>query len=168
MGLKQKITKTIAMVSENLIIGDDILSVLKRDHRKVTELFAEIEDTTDKDLRNDLFMTLKTELTIHSVTEEKLFYSRLKKEAKEKISHSFDEHDEIRSYLEMLTGLNLDPGTNQWMVVLKNLKNTVNHHVLEEESQIFQKARTILSEEELLEIGRKFTKEKMAALKKQA
>jgi hypothetical protein len=37
MGLKQKITKTVASVSESLITGEDILSVLKRVHRKVTE-----------------------------------------------------------------------------------------------------------------------------------
>jgi hypothetical protein len=59
MGLKEKLTKTIAVVSENLIMGEDILSVLKRDHRKVTELFAEIEDTSDGELRKELFNTLK-------------------------------------------------------------------------------------------------------------
>jgi hemerythrin superfamily protein len=166
MGLKEKLTKTIAVVSENLIMGEDILSVLKRDHRKVTELFAEIEDTSDGELRKELFNTLKTELSIHAVTEEKLFYSRLKKDAKEKISHAFDEHDEIRNYLEMLSDLNLAPDTNQWLVILKNLKNTVNHHVLEEETKIFQKAKTILSEEELLEIGLKFTEKKNEALKR--
>jgi hemerythrin-like domain-containing protein len=68
----------------------------------------------------------------------------------------------------MLTDLNLKPETNQWLVVLKNLKNTVNHHVMEEESEVFEKAKTTMSEEELLEIGREFTKEKMAALKSHA
>jgi hypothetical protein len=66
----------------------------------------------------------------------------------------------------MLSDLNLAPDTNQWLVILKNLKNTVNHHVLEEETKIFQKAKTILSEEELLEIGLKFTEKKNEALKR--
>jgi hypothetical protein len=168
MGLKQKITKTVASVSENLITGDDILSVLKRDHRKVTELFAEIEDTenTDVQLRTDLFTRLKTDLTIHSETEERLFYSplRQKAETSDLINHSFEEHNEIRHYLNLVSSLN--PVNPEWMVNLKNLKNTVNHHVKEEEGKLFGKAKKVFTEEQLLDIGMKFTQEKMSALNK--
>jgi hypothetical protein len=168
MGLKQKLTKAVASVSENLITGEDILSVLKRDHRKVTELFAEIEATSEKELqlRKDLFLRLKTELTIHSETEEKLFYSKLQVdlEISEDVDHAFEEHNEIRGYLDQLSSLN--PANNEWLVQLKNLKNTVNHHVMEEEGKMFQEAKTVLSEEQLLELGKTFTNEKMSAFKK--
>jgi hypothetical protein len=168
MGIKQKITKFVATLSENMITGSDIFSVIKRDHRKVTELFAEIEDLEDSDieLKMDIFTRLKTELILHSTIEEQLFYSRLglKGDFKEHLSDAFKEHDKIRTFLDILSSQN--PGKEEWLINLKNLKNTVNNHIKEEESKIFDHARVVLNEEELLKIGEAFTAEKINALKK--
>lgn len=165
MGIINKITEKVAVLQENLITGSDIFAVLKRDHRKVTELFARIQDTSDNELtlRKQLFNELKVELQIHSLIEENLFYSHLRNYYKTKniITDSYQEHAEIRSYLEKLSYLNID--THEWMNNLKVLKSIIVHHVQEEEGDLFPLSKEVFSDEELEQIGQSFMIEKQNA-----
>jgi hemerythrin superfamily protein len=133
----------------------NIFEVLKRDHKTVSHLFKDIEWTTNKQVqvREQLFSDLKIELTIHSELEEKIFYSELREHPQtlELVSEAFDEHTRVKDLLEELAVMSKDG--DEWMSRIIELKKNVDHHVLEEESEMFSWARQVLSQEQIEEMG---------------
>jgi hypothetical protein len=111
----------------------DVYKLLHEDHLKVKSLFRELEDTTERAVktREHLFANLKTELTLHAEAEERFFYPRL-----EPVKTLLTEHDSD------------DKGTEQWAAKLTVLKENVEHHVKEEEEELFKKAKKVLSSED--------------------
>jgi iron-sulfur cluster repair protein YtfE (RIC family) len=115
--------------------------------------------------RQGLFETIKLELTLHADTEEQTFYKAIEdatrsKQVEEKIEHANHEHDEIREYLEKLS---TTPVTDElWLETFGEFKHSVTHHVEEEESEIFEKAKKYLSSQEAKDLAKE-----MDALKKQ-
>ena len=138
--------------------------LLKEDHQKVSGLFQQIEPTTERaeKTRTELFARLREELDIHAKVEEAVFYPAIKQaaETREIVLEGFEEHHVIKMLLGELGSVPVD--TEQWTAKLKVLKENVEHHVEEEEGEMFQKARQVLSEEEINRLG-----EQMEELKKQ-
>lgn len=128
----------------------DVYKLLKADHLKVKAIFKELEATTARGVktRETLFEKLKTELTLHSEAEEVCFYPRLvePKETHEITLESLEEHKVVKS---LLAELESDPkGTEEWAAKLKVLQENVEHHVEEEEGELFKLAGSILSKED--------------------
>jgi len=128
----------------------DIYKLLRDDHSKVKSLFKELEDTTERAVktREHLFATLKMELTVHSEAEEKFLYPRLTEaeETREITLEGIEEHNVVK---KLLIELDEDPkGTEEWAAKLKVLQENVEHHVKEEEGEMFKKAKKVLSDEE--------------------
>ena len=128
--------------------------LLKEDHQKVSGLFQQIEPTTERaeKTRTELFARLREELDIHAKVEEAVFYPAIKQaaETREIVLEGFEEHHVIKMLLGELGSVPVD--TEQWTAKLKVLKENVEHHV-EEEEEMFQKARQVLSEEEINRLG---------------
>jgi hemerythrin superfamily protein len=140
----------------------NIYSYLKKDHRKVSDLMEQVIASRSPEKRETLFEQIKQELDLHSKTEEATFYATLENidEAQEKIDHAEEEHDEIKMYLKKLSSMSAK--SEKWLEVFGEFKHCVEHHVKEEEGEIFDKARKLLSEEEAVRLA-----EQMDAMKQE-
>lgn len=143
------------MPSKKLSSKEDPIALLKQDHKKVSALFKKLlakkEPTTSE--REQLFKELNTELTVHAEIEEKLFYPALKnaKQTHDIVLESYEEHHLVKFTLHELEH---DPkNTEEWKVKLIVLKEGIEHHVGEEEGDMFIKAERILDTEEKLKLG---------------
>jgi hemerythrin superfamily protein len=129
--------------------------LLKEDHQKVSGLFQQIEPTTERaeKTRTELFEQLKQNLDVHARIEEAIFYPSIKKaaETREVVLEGFEEHHVIKMLLKELEAIPVD--TEQWTAKLKVLQENVEHHVEEEEGEMFQKARDVLTEEQINQLG---------------
>ncbi len=141
----------------------DALTLLKDDHDKVKKLLADGEETTQRaeKTRAEVFAKIKEEMLIHERIEEEIFYPALKQhpKAKEIVLEGFEEHhvvDEIMGELEAT-----DVTDEQWGAKFKVMKENIEHHIEEEEGEMFDAARKVFSTDELAELGGR-----MAELKK--
>ncbi len=136
--------------------------LLKEDHKKVSGIFQQLEPTTERaeKTREELFGKLKQELEIHAQVEETIFYPAIKQahETREITLEGFEEHHVVKMLLKELEDMPVD--TEQWAAKLKVLQENVEHHVEEEEEEMFQKARQVLSEEEINTLGARMEEEK--------
>jgi hypothetical protein len=126
----------------------DIYNYLKKDHRKVSDLMEQVLAVRSAERREDLIDQIKEELTLHAETEQATFYAALEKEeeTEEKIEDAEDDHEEIKQFLAKLSSMSAE--SPKWMELFGELKHAVEHHVKDEETRIFEKARMILSDNE--------------------
>lgn len=140
----------------------DVFELLETDHEKVRGLFNQLVETSDSAVksRESLFKQLATELALHTKAEETIVYPRLKEvdELRDRVDEGIEEHQEAEQLLEELASLSKDD--KQWVAKLKELKQAVEHHVQEEESELFPEARELIAEDELLELGNTVAQEK--------
>ncbi|MBA2253848.1 MAG: hemerythrin domain-containing protein [Chloroflexi bacterium] len=141
------------------------IQLLTEDHRKVKKLLDELESTTERGVktRTELFATIKTELTVHEIIEEEIFYPALKQhpKAKDIVLEAYEEHHVVDTLMGELSALPVDDET--WGAKAKVMKENIEHHVEEEEGEMFPKARQVFDDAELRQLG-----EVMAARKEQA
>jgi hemerythrin-like domain-containing protein len=131
------------------------LTLLKDDHDKVKKMLADGEETTERaeKTRAEIFAKLKEEMLIHERIEEEIFYPALKEhpKAKDVVLEGFEEHhvvDEIMGELEAT-----DVTDEQWAAKFKVMKENIEHHIEEEEGEMFDAARQVFSREELEDLG---------------
>jgi hemerythrin superfamily protein len=133
----------------------DLYGLLHQDHEKVKSLFEALEKTTERAgrKREELFAKLNAELTLHSQAEEKCLYPRLKdeKETREITLEALEEHKVVKKLLKELDAMEKD--SEEWAAKLKVLMENVEHHVEEEEKELFKQAKAVLSSEEAEEIA---------------
>jgi hypothetical protein len=143
----------------------DAITLLKADHDVVKSLLAELESTTERGVktRTELFARIKDELTVHEIIEEEIFYPELKAhpKAEDIVLEGFEEHHVVDLLLGELSDLAVDDET--WGAKAKVMKENVEHHIEEEEGEMFPKARSVFDKAELTELG-----ERMAARKETA
>jgi hemerythrin superfamily protein len=143
-------------------IGADIYALLKDEHQSISSLLQQLIQmaTTDTTECNARFAELKHSLTRHSEAEDAIFYSELMQhdQTRDLIQNGKQEHQRIESLLQELG--RMDPNDPQWCAKLQTLKTCVEHHVHEEEGQVFARARTILPADLAEDLGRKFEQAK--------
>ena len=129
--------------------------LLKEDHKKVSGIFQQLEPTTERaeKTRTELFAKLNEELSIHAQVEEQIFYPAIKQaaETREIVLEGFEEHHVVKMLLKELESMPVD--TEQWAAKLKVLQENVEHHVEEEEGEMFPKSQDVLSEDEINRLG---------------
>jgi hemerythrin superfamily protein len=119
----------------------DALELLKQDHQAVKDLFGQLDDTEDTKQRKRLFDQIDTQLNIHAHIEETVFYPEIQKidQLKDMVEEALEEHQEVKTLLEEIEGL--DPEAEQFSASLEELMENVEHHVAEEEDEMFPKVR---------------------------
>jgi hemerythrin-like domain-containing protein len=130
-------------------------NLLKSDHEKVAGILASIEETTERAAkgRDELFARLKAELDVHAKIEEEIFYPVLE-EAEDTRDITLEAYEEHRLVKQLLTELESEPkDTEEWTAKFTVLKENIEHHVEEEEGEMFKKAQNVLSEEEIETLG---------------
>ena len=124
----------------------DVFDLLKMDHANVKKLFHELEETTPRAAkkREELFLKIRNELEMHSEAEERLFYPRFKSqdETRELILEAYEEHKVVKRLLGELAAQ--EKTSEEWGAKAKVLRETVEHHVKEEEGELFKKCKRLL------------------------
>ena len=140
------------------------IELLKEDHQEAMDLMEQLEEITgDFDEESEegiisnepvqLFSQLKTALTLHTQLEEAIFYPTMKQfdETRDMISGALEEHQEVDQILnEMST---MSPGDEDFQDKLEELRDSVEHHIDEEENELFPKAEELCGEERLNQMG---------------
>jgi hemerythrin-like domain-containing protein len=143
-------------------MAHEFLETLEKEHVEVQEILEKLKKTSGKAVKTkeDLFMKLKQELIPHMKGEEKHFYPLLlkKKEGKEIGLEALEEHHVAEMILKELDSLSKSDET--WNAKISVFSEIVKHHIEEEEEEVFEKAKDLLSEDELSEIMSSFTSEK--------
>ena len=129
--------------------------LLKEDHARVSAIFEKLEPTTEHALktREELFTKLKNELEVHTQIEEQIFYPVLKEEEETRdiTLEGIEEHKVVKTLLQEMEAMPVD--SEEWTAKLTVLKENVEHHVEEEEGEMFPKARKALPKEKIEEMG---------------
>jgi hemerythrin-like domain-containing protein len=143
------------------------LTLLEDDHRKMRRLLDELETTTERGVktREELYSTIKGELTVHEIIEEEIFYPALKEhpKAKDIVLEGYEEHHVVDVVMAELEGLPVDD--ESWGAKAKVMKENVEHHMEEEEGEMFKQARSVFDREELDELGERMATRKAEAQK---
>jgi hemerythrin superfamily protein len=140
----------------------NIFDILKEDHKKVAGIFEKLEPTTERAVktREDLFARLKTELDVHAIVEENVLYPALEQidETRDMALEGVEEHSIVKRLLAELDDMAKD--SEQWTAKLTVLKENVEHHVEEEETEMFKKAKSVMNKELIEELTRRVSAEK--------
>ncbi|HEY8439084.1 MAG TPA: hemerythrin domain-containing protein [Candidatus Limnocylindrales bacterium] len=143
----------------------DAIAMLKADHDKVKELLSRLESTTERGVktREELFATIKGELAVHETIEEEIFYPALKEhpKAKELVLEGYEEHHVVDTVMAELEGLDVSDET--WGAKAQVMKENVEHHIEEEEGEMFKQARQVFDRQELEDLGTRMADRKVAA-----
>jgi len=139
-----------------------IFDVLKQDHEKVRYLFDKAGKSSRKEIATlqKLFAQIEEELQIHMEGEERFFYSALEQndEMREKVLEGFEEHQVAKTMIGTFQALAVDD--ERWAAKMKVLNEIVEHHMQEEEREIFKMARKSLDKNQQLEMAVNFQKSK--------
>ncbi|MFS0516801.1 hemerythrin domain-containing protein [Nostoc sp. UIC 10607] len=137
----------------------DILSLIEAEHRQVEKLFAEAEKAKGAKLVEQ-FNQIYIALSLHARTEELVFYPALREyeETEQYVEEAEEEHEEVSVILEEIKALK--PTDSEFKEKMSELKETLAHHIEEEESEIFNAVRECMDEQELIELGQEFQEAK--------
>jgi hemerythrin-like domain-containing protein len=131
-----------------------IIEMLKQDHQEASSMMDQIESAGEGDASvMQTFNQLKQALMMHMQIEEQIFYPALQSndQTEDQIGESFEEHQEVKDMLAEMSGL--AAGNEEFMGMMADLREAVEHHVEEEENELFPKARKVLGDSRLQEMG---------------
>ena len=133
----------------------DALSLLKEDHDKVKKMLDELESTTERGVktREELFTKVRQELEVHETIEEQIFYPALKNHPKtrEITLEAYEEHHVVDTVMAEIQELAYDDET--WGAKFTVMKENVEHHIEEEEGEMFKQAKQVFDKDELTQLG---------------
>ena len=137
----------------------DAFNLLKADHRKVEKLFSQLESASGQ-AKMRVFEQIKTELELHTHIEESIFYPALEKpkQTHDLTLEAYEEHDVVKKLLREMS--KAKSANEEWEAQAKVLQENVEHHVEEEENELFPKAEAALSEEQIEALGEQMETEK--------
>jgi hemerythrin superfamily protein len=134
----------------------DIFQCLQDDHRKVMDILDQIEATTDSNQRSQGVRMLMSALLPHAAGEETLVYPILRDEAGDAAlaEHAMTEHHQARMLLNQIAMMDCqDAGL---MPKVQELRQCLKDHIEEEEGEVFNELRGVLSDKHATEIARQF------------
>lgn len=142
----------------------DVVDILTTDHREMIDLIDMIEKTDDPQERRALADAVTAEVMRHSVAEE-LFvypvYERAVTDGADEVEHDKEEHQELEETLKKLEGI--EAKGPQFMRLVRELREQLDHHADDEESDQFPKLRANVAADELQDLGRKVEAAKKVA-----
>jgi hemerythrin-like domain-containing protein len=144
----------------------DCFELLKQDHDEVTQLLKQCKEAgADNKKGKEAFKKLARSLAVHAKVEEILFYPKFQdeEELSSLIEEAYEEHHAVEEMLQEMA--QMSPGDEEWESKLKELKQNIEHHVKEEEGELFPKASKLLSKEEVADLGEAIEDEKQEMLK---
>ena len=138
-----------------------IYDVIKADHDEHRDLLEKIVQTTgDTEERRTAWDTFYHDVKSHAAAEEETFYSKLISETwgQDAARHSVHEHQKMDDLLEELN--EMDKESSGWLTRFKTLKHDYEHHMDEEENEVFERAKEVIGEEDNTAFGARFEERK--------
>lgn len=143
-----------------------IYDLLKSDHDTHRDLLAKIAETSgDSEDRRSLWNEFFYDVGAHASAEEECFYGPMIEttDGQPHARHSVAEHKELDDIMQELTEMDMSsPG---WLTRFKTLRHQYEHHIDEEEEDIFPCAKEVLGADSSGEMGAAFKKRKSAERK---
>lgn len=137
------------------------IEMLKEDHERVDALFQKAKANEDGD-NTQIFEMIKEELDVHAHIEETIFYPRLIEEGDEELKkivlEGIEEHRQVKMFLRELA--NLADDSERFDPKFTVLMEDVEHHVEEEEGEMFPLVESQFDESALDEMGAEMEEEK--------
>lgn len=123
--------------------AQDATALLRADHKRVDELFQQYEKSRSTAKKKELVSEICLELTIHAQIEEEIFYPEVKQALKdhELIPEAAVEHATLKNLIQQLQSEDMEANTEMYDAKVKVLCEYVQHHVKEEQNEIFPKVR---------------------------
>lgn len=146
--------------------SNDAVSMLTSEHREVADLFEQYEALGDraKAGKKRLADQICTALTVHAMVEEEIFYPAVReagKQAEEMIDEAVVEHASAKDLIAQIQ--EMDPEDELYDAKVKVLSEQIEHHVQEEEKEMFPLARKGKLDLEALGAEMAMRKEELAA-----
>ncbi|HUP92530.1 MAG TPA: hemerythrin domain-containing protein [Solimonas sp.] len=135
----------------------DIYEVLRRDHRRIESLLRDLESANHDEAalreRTSLFHQVKALVVAHSEAEEEVFYTRLRKDEStgDAAREGAVEHGLVGALLETLAEMR--PSSKDWAPHCKVVRELLEHHIEEEEREMFPAAQEVIDEDEAERLG---------------
>ncbi|MBW3619591.1 MAG: hemerythrin domain-containing protein [Actinobacteria bacterium] len=136
--------------------GPDAVTLLEAQHERFRELFGDFRGLAKRpsQKKQDLVRTMITELVKHAEIEEQIFYPAVREEVdgvEDLVDEDLEEHHAVELLLDELDHLSVEAARYdaKVTVVIEN----VEHHMEEEESDLFPRVREQLSEERRRALG---------------
>lgn len=138
--------------------AQDATALLRADHKRVRELFAEYEKTGSGLKKKVLVSRICAELTVHAQVEEEIFYPAVKVALKDKelVPEATVEHTTLKALIAQVEGV--EPDGEMFDAKIKVMAEYVKHHVKEEENEMFPKAKS--SSLDMMELGARVSERK--------
>jgi hemerythrin-like domain-containing protein len=141
------------------------IEMLKSDHQKVRALLSKLSETTAAaaKTRPKLLEEIENEFLLHSKLEEEIFYPAFKEAGGKEHDKMFYEASEEHRAVQKLVLPDLkktSPDSEKFSGRLKVLKELIEHHADEEESELFPEAERTMSKDELEELGQQMDQRK--------
>ena len=134
-----------------------IYEEIRKDHDQHRKLLSQIADTSgDSAARNAAWDKFYCDVKSHAAAEEETFYSKLmsKTWGQDAARHSVHEHQQLDDLMEELNGT--DMSSPAWLTKFKQLKHDYEHHMDEEENEVFTRAREVVDGAEVEGYGSRF------------
>ncbi len=142
----------------------DAIELLEKDHKLMRSLLDQFSKAReDKERRRDLLKRIEHELKVHTRIEEEIFYPAFKEACKSKkdIKIFFEAHEEHHIADVIIAEIkNTAVLSDEFAAKAKVLKDMVEHHAEEEETEMFPRARKLMSDDDLLNLGKKLDQRK--------
>jgi adenylosuccinate synthase len=133
----------------------DAITLLKDDHDRVKGILEKLDATTERGVktREELFAKIRRELEVHELIEEEIFYPALKEhpKAKELVLEAYEEHNVVDMVMDEIEDVPFEDET--WGAKFTVMKENLEHHIDEEEGEMFEQARDVFERAELVELG---------------
>ena len=135
----------------------NVLKLLREDHSKMQNLLEKFDliGNFSYEKKGELFEKIRRELQIHSRAEEEIFYPAIKAfngDGRRLVSEALKDHRDVD---ELLTRISrLKTADKNFDIKMEELIENVDHHLAEEEGEIFRFAEENCSEEQLEQLGR--------------
>lgn len=124
----------------------DAVELLERQHREVEAMFERFEKMTDRATvsKKKLADEICNALIMHAAIEEEIFYPATREaseETEDMVDEAVVEHASAKDLIAQI--LEMDPGDDLYDAKVKVLSELIEHHVEEEEEEMFPKAREL-------------------------
>lgn len=139
-------------------MADDLFELLQADHDHVRTLLEDLSETTEnaEKTRRDGLSKLKDGLVPHMRAEEQGLYTALKQneESKDIALEAWEEHRVAEASLNEL--MQTEPSDERWHAKLTVLQELIEHHIEDEESEMFDQASELFDDEQLQQMAQEF------------
>ena len=145
----------------------DAVTLLKDDHDTLKKILNDLDSTTERGVktREELFTRVRRELEVHEAIEEEIFYPALKEhpKAKDLVLEAYEEHNVVDMVMAEIQDTPYDDET--WGAKLTVMKENIEHHIEEEEGEMFPQAREVFERSELQELAERMKARKDEVLR---